>query len=996
MKNYLLGCASLLFFMPTYSQEILNGDSQYAPFKIESIPVEVADSAWQVNLRGNHRAIVEVGNSEKGEAVKVFLPWRRADLRANTKKVIVVDAQTNQEINNVIVTDFSNESANVIFEPVSGKGIYYVYYMPYHFREGSNDARYGKPWNDYLPAVYTADRQWRTGVAMNPGKAKLVRFESRSRFESFTPMGLIASQKEMERIKTKYPTGAIIYTEDRAFPIRLKYQLPLRWVNKTPFKGFKGTALQNEYYVWQLGVWAAHQQIEHVHLSFSDLVSKDNKIAKESITCFNQEGTGWDGKPLKFDIHIDHGNVQALWCGVQIPENAQPGVYKGHITVESSNEPDRVIPVEITVENKYLADKGDNDLWRHARLRWLNSTIGMDNKVTKPYRPMQVEGQNIVATDKTLSLASNGLPASIHINNKEVLAAPVRFVIVTDKGNVAFDAQNLKVKKEDDGLISWTSLFEKDGIRIENKATMEFDGYVHYNLNVSTSKDQIVKDIRLETIYSPYASAYYMGMGTKGGDSPEKYKWNWQKGPWDSYWMGNAKAGLHVEFRGGTYNGPLLNDYKPEPPRAWSNYGRGSFSLRKEKDQSITAIASTGRDTLFAKGRDYEFDLLITPLKPLNPAKHFSERYYHNIHTNFDKAAEEGANICNIHHAKPLNPVINYPFIVQDSLKAFINHEHEFNRKVKLYYTIRELTNHCAEIFALKSLNNEIIDNGVGYGAPWHHEHLIDGYRGAWYAELPHQGADASVAMASFSRWINYYLEGLRWMFENYKLDGIYMDDVSFDRPVMKRIRKIIEQYRPNAVIDLHSNTAYAILSANQYTGFFPYVDRLWFGENFMYDWMTPAQWLIQFSGIPFGPMSEMLMLGGNRFLGMVYGTTARHSYGKWNPGPVWKLWKDFGITEAKMLGYWDEECPLTTYDKDIKATAYVKSDKVLISIGNFSKQDKNAKLTINWDAIHMDPSAVRIYAPEVEEFQHAREFQLNEEIPIKKKEGWLIIVEKK
>ena len=133
----------------------------------------------------------------------------------------------------------------------------------------------------------------------------------------------------------------------------------------------------------------------------------------------------------------------------------------------------------------------------------------------------------------------------------------------------------------------------------------------------------------------------------------------------------------------------------------------------------------------------------------------------------FDKAAEEGANIINIHHAKPLNPVINYPFIVRDSLIGFIKHEHEFGRKVKLYYTIRELTNYVQEIYALKSLKHEIFVSGPGYGLPWHCEHLIDDYRAAWYSEMPNETSDAALVLNGFSRWINYYLEGLRWMFEN-------------------------------------------------------------------------------------------------------------------------------------------------------------------------------------------------------------------------------------
>lgn len=524
---------------------------------------------------------------------------------------------------------------------------------------------------------------------------------------------------------------------------------------------------------------------------------------------------------------------------------------------------------------------------------------------------------------------------------------------------------------------------------------MEYDGYVHYNLKVSSSTPLPVKDIRLETDYTPYASEYFMGTGFSGGFRPASYRWDW-KGPWDSYWMGNAKVGLHVEYRGGSYHGPLLNDYKPAPPEAWANGGRGTVSVSGNKGEKALVVASTGADTLRAEPSQYEFDLLITPVKPVDSRKHFSERYYHAPHTGFDKAAEEGANIINIHHAQKLNPVINYPFIVQDSLKAFIRHEHEFGRKVKLYYTIRELTNYATEIYALKSLNHEIFAPGVGYGLPWHCEHLIDDYRPAWYTELPQETADAALVLTGFSRWINYYLEGLRWMFQNYDLDGIYMDDVSFDRPVMKRMRKIMEQYHPGALIDLHSNTGYSVGPANQYTGFFPYVDRLWFGESFRYNQMRPDEWFVTFSGIPFGQMSEMLQDGGNRFLGMVYGATARHSYGAYSPAPVWALWDSFGIGEARMLGYWDEDCPVETSDPEVKATAYVKADQVLVSVGNFSNQDKTVTLSFDWNALGMRPDQATLEKPEVADFQTAGQLKLQEPIPVKSKEGCLLLLKKK
>lgn len=41
-------------------------------------------------------------------------------------------------------------------------------------------------------------------------------------------------------------------------------------------------------------------------------------------------------------------------------------------------------------------------------------------------------------------------------------------------------------------------------------------------------------------------------------------------------------------------------------------------------------------------------------------------------------------------------------------MKAYIDGAHAKNMKVKIYNTVRELSNSCTEIFALRSLNGEI------------------------------------------------------------------------------------------------------------------------------------------------------------------------------------------------------------------------------------------------------------------------------------------------
>ena len=48
-------------------------------------------------------------------------------------------------------------------------------------------------------------------------------------------------------------------------------------------------------------------------------------------------------------------------------------------------------------------------------------------------------------------------------------------------------------------------------------------------------------------------------------------------------------------------------------------------------------------------------------------------------------------------------------------------------------------------------------------------------------------------------------------------IDGLYLDEVGYDRGILKRMRKVMDRNRPGSMIDLHSNTASPSAPANQY-----------------------------------------------------------------------------------------------------------------------------------------------------------------------------------
>lgn len=104
---------------------------------------------WSESL-GLHRAVVRV--TRQADAVGVHIPWRRRDLEPERKRILVVDASTDRQLENVLPVDIQREYGDLVFQPATAPGDYYIYYMPFEVQEG-----YGGYGGDYLPPESTAD-----------------------------------------------------------------------------------------------------------------------------------------------------------------------------------------------------------------------------------------------------------------------------------------------------------------------------------------------------------------------------------------------------------------------------------------------------------------------------------------------------------------------------------------------------------------------------------------------------------------------------------------------------------------------------------------------------------------------------------------------------------------------------------------------------------------------------------------------------------------------
>jgi hypothetical protein len=983
---------------------------------------------------GNVRARLAVDG--KAETVWAHVPWRRHDREPENKDVIIVDAASGKRVLNVLRAGITTAAGDLLFQPTTAPGEYFVYYLPYQTR-----GEWYFPTTVYVAPTNSAEPAWaescapiveriRRGDAAGVPEARLLEIQSINDFHRFEPMEVTSTGAEKRAFFAQYEDRPyLLFAESRTNAIRMRDELPLHWLQTGPGTNFAGEARRGEFYTFQLGMYAHAQDVEEVLVSFENLIGdQGDVIPATALRCFNLGGTNWLGQRIDQTVTVPKGTVQAFWFGVDVPTNVTAQSFRGTIRLAARNAPATAIAVELRVLDKILADHGDSDVARLSRLRWLDSTIGLDDQVFPPYTPVTRTNRRVALLGRAVRVHDSGLPESIQSSFsrnvdstngpvRELLARPIEFVAETAESRVNWTAGSPRFVSETSGAVSWQATSESDALTMVCRAKLECDGYINYHLTLHPRKAAAMKDLRLEIPLRRDVAIYMMGMGRKGGYRPASWEWKWSPDRANNQlWLGDINAGLSCKLKHVEDRWDLMNLKESGPYRDWSNGGEGGCKVT-EQGEEVVIRAYTGPVAL-ETGRELQFNfgLLITPVKALDPA-HWSWRYFHQgIASPVAEVAKTGASIINLHQGDPLNPYINYPFLTVDKLGSYIRDAHSRNMKVKLYYTIRELSNYTGEFWALRSFGNEVFSDGPGFqladhfaesrpgqavlpktGDSWLCEHVQTAYVPAWHTPLGNGHIDAAIATTGLSRWHNYYLEGLNWLIRNLGVDGLYLDGVGYDREIMKRVRKVMQREGEGTLIDFHSGNNYhpeygLNNCANQYLELFPYVDSLWFGEGFDYN-ESPDYWMVEVAGIPYGLFGEMLQGGGNAWRGMLFGMTSRLGWGG-TPQAIWKVWDDFGIQQARMSGFWDPSCPVKTGRKDLLATAYIREGRTLISLASWATNLARVRLQMDWPGLGLNSGKAAFYAPPIKGFQPEAKFGLDDEIPVTPGRGWLLLLD--
>ena len=537
-------------------------------------PALYGTGEWDEDSLGNHRVVLRV--EENADIVRAFISWRRRDHVPVKRGIIIIESNSGERIQNILIVSINREYADILFQPKTVPGEYHVYYMNYIM-----SGRVNYPTVTYPDIEENVDKEWLANaksVAENIEKitrAELTQFQSTDQFNSFYPMEIIATKEEVDELILKNPGKEyLLFPEHRENSIRMKHNIPVKWIQDGVTNQFTGRALKGEYFTFQVGVFAFAKDLENIRVKFSGLSKQGkNTIDSQDFTCFNTGGIDLEGKPFEKECNVEHNQIQALWMGVQIPENIEPGKYEGQVFITPRNSRTSRVELIIEILDKEIIASGDNEPARLSRLHWLNSTIAQDDGIVAPYTPLEYSDNTIHCLGRSIYLSQDGFPESIQsyfsesvtgiqVQGKEILSGPIRFVIEKDQMIEPWKKFSWKIIKQAEGAVAWDIHNEMPGLRMDGIAQMEFDGNIDYKVILTATDDIALKDIRLEIPMQAEAAKYMMGLGQVGGYRPDKVKWKWaveknQDGPW----VGDVNAGIQVRFRDKHYARPLKTNF---------------------------------------------------------------------------------------------------------------------------------------------------------------------------------------------------------------------------------------------------------------------------------------------------------------------------------------------------------------------------------------------------------------------------------------------------
>ena len=395
----------------------------------------------------------------------------------------------------------------------------------------------------------------------------------------------------------------------------------------TPANGsiFRGEAMRGEYFTFQLGAYAARRPLL-LTATWTDLVGRSHRqiLSSSRLRCTNlPKGSIAEREGLL----VGAGEVLAFWFGLDVPKSGiVADTYVARVVLSEKTPRAAAgegsageavaegIRVEITISDALATQSGDNELWRHSRLRWLDSTVGDSTVADEPAangssvngglsrlrgsRGCAMGQADCIAVEnaaygtllsapggRQFGIGSTGLPLSLRVGGAELLAAPARLRLLRAHLGLTLSPDGpLHLERRAGGAVSWRQKLraEEASVRVHIWGSMEVDGLAQMSAEIQivqrssqmsaeirrrTAEEEVssnatiaLDDVRLELPLLSSMVPLINGFDIKGNERPNQVLWRWdgkqttqdhgQRGLNCRVWLGSARAGLQLNLQG--------------------------------------------------------------------------------------------------------------------------------------------------------------------------------------------------------------------------------------------------------------------------------------------------------------------------------------------------------------------------------------------------------------------------------------------------------------
>jgi len=136
------------------------------------------------------------------------------------------------------------------------------------------------------------------------------------------------------------------------------------------------------------------------------------------------------------------------------------------------------------------------ELLRYAA-EWMNSSVGITEKVIPPWTPVQARGGSVQVWNRALTLDGLGLAQTVRNGGVGQLASPMRLVAVQGGKEIEVKAAAPQVTRAVEAEADLTGAAEAAGLKFTAQTRVEFDGFVKVDLGIAPAGTDAAKVDRL-------------------------------------------------------------------------------------------------------------------------------------------------------------------------------------------------------------------------------------------------------------------------------------------------------------------------------------------------------------------------------------------------------------------------------------------------------------------------------------------------------------------